>query len=129
MCTCSSMAIGKLCSGFRICYYMYFYSLIGSKLVFQPLFNLADCDANTFQPIVFTTHGNSDCLLLKSKCDEEGQVVYSNGSFSNDTVCSCDYTEGYAFVSKPKNSCFCKPSEEDCSCFRVKCSKLSTGEC
>ncbi|XP_052074216.1 uncharacterized protein LOC127712064 [Mytilus californianus] len=100
-------------------------SSIGSKLVFQPLFNLAECNAGRYQPVVFTTHGNSECILRKSKCDEEGQVVYSNGSYSIDTACRCDYTQGYAFVAKPKNSCFCNPSEEDCSCFRDNCNILS----
>ncbi|CAC5383849.1 unnamed protein product [Mytilus coruscus] len=100
-------------------------SSIGSKLVFQPLFNLAECNAGRFQPIVFTTYGNSECIFFKSKCAEEGQVVFSNGSTSADTACRCDYTKGYAFVTRPKNSCFCKPSEEDCSCFRVTCTKLS----
>ncbi|CAG2209594.1 unnamed protein product [Mytilus edulis] len=101
-------------------------SSIGSKLVFQPLFNLANCSAERYQPVVFTTHGNSECILRKSKCAGEGQVVYNNGSYSIDTACRCDYTRGYAFVSRPKNTCFCKPSTEDCSCFRVKCSNLSS---
>lgn len=96
--------------------------------MFQPLFNLAECNDGRYQPVVFTTHGNSECFLIKSKCSEEGQVLYSNGSSSVDITCRCDYTQGYAFVSKPKNSCFCLPSEEDCSCFRVNCSKLSPGE-
>ncbi|VDH91550.1 Hypothetical predicted protein, partial [Mytilus galloprovincialis] len=100
-------------------------SSIGSKLVFQPLFNLAECSAGRYQPVVFTTHGNSECILIKTKCAGEGQVVYSNESSSHDTVCRCDYTRGYAHVSKPQNSCFCRPSEEDCSCFRVNCTKLS----
>lgn len=105
-----------------------FCSLVGNKLVFQPLFNLAECNTDRYQPIVFTTHGNSDCIFLKSKCDGEGQVVYSNGSSGNDTACQCDYTKGYQFVSTPKHSCFCLPSEEDCSCFRLKCTNLSLGE-
>ncbi|CAG2209599.1 unnamed protein product [Mytilus edulis] len=101
-------------------------SSIGSKLVFQPLFNLAICIADRYQPVVFTTHGNSDCILRKSECAGEGQVVYSNESSSKDITCRCDYTKGYTFVSRPKNTCFCKPSTEDCSCFRVKCSNLSS---
>ncbi|VDI30739.1 Hypothetical predicted protein, partial [Mytilus galloprovincialis] len=101
-------------------------SSIGSKLVFQPLFNLAICNADRYQPVVFTTHGNSDCILRKSECAGEGQVVYSNESSSKDITCHCDYTKGYTFVSRPKNTCFCKPSTEDCSCFRVKCSNLSS---
>lgn len=96
--------------------------------MFQPLFNLANCSAGRFQPIVFTTHGNSGCIFTKSKCAEEGHVVHNSSSFSSDTSCRCDYTKGYAFVSKPKNTCFCIPSKEDCTCFRVKCPKLSPGE-
>ncbi|VDI32310.1 Hypothetical predicted protein, partial [Mytilus galloprovincialis] len=95
-----------------------------SKLVFQPLFNLAECDAERYQPIVFTTHGNSECIYSKSKCADEGQVVYSNGSSSADTACSCDHANGYSFVTRPKNSYFCKPSEEDCSCVRTTCTNL-----
>ncbi|XP_063405796.1 uncharacterized protein LOC134689755 [Mytilus trossulus] len=100
-------------------------SSIGSKLVFQPLFNLAVCDVARYQPIVFTTHGNSECIYSKSKCADDGQLVFSNDSSSRDVTCRCDYTKGYTFVTKPKNSCFCNPSQEDCSCFRVMCTKLS----
>ncbi|CAC5411134.1 unnamed protein product [Mytilus coruscus] len=100
-------------------------SSIGSNLVFQPLFNLAECNTDRYQPIVFTTHGNSECVFYKTKCSEEGQVVDSNGTSSNDITCRCDYTKGYAFVSKPKNGCVCIPSEEDCTCFKVECTKLS----
>ncbi|XP_052086073.1 uncharacterized protein LOC127723463 isoform X2 [Mytilus californianus] len=101
-------------------------SSIGSKLVFQPLFNLAECNAERFQPFVFTTHGHSECIFRKSKCVEEGQVIFNNGSSSNDVACRCDYTKGYAFVTRPKNICFCIPFEEDCSCLRVTCTKLSS---
>ncbi|CAC5371715.1 unnamed protein product [Mytilus coruscus] len=100
-------------------------SSIGSMLVFQPLFNLAECNIGRYQPIVFTTHGNIECLLIKSKCTGEGQVVYNNGSNSTDITCRCDYKKGYAFVSRPKNTCFCIPSEEDCSCLSVTCPQLS----
>ncbi|XP_071142530.1 uncharacterized protein [Mytilus edulis] len=100
-------------------------SSIGSKPVFQPLFNLAVCDSGKYQPIVFTTHGNSDCIYSKSKCADEGQLVFSNDSSSADTACRCDFTQGYAFVKRPKNRCFCNPSDEDCSCYRSTCTKLS----
>ncbi|XP_071142534.1 uncharacterized protein [Mytilus edulis] len=100
-------------------------SRIGSKLVFQPLFNLAKCNAGRYQPIVFTTHGNSECIYSKSKCADEGQLEFSNDSSSADTACRCDYTKGYAFVTRPKNRCFCNPSDEDCSCFRSTCTTLS----
>ncbi|XP_076084530.1 uncharacterized protein LOC143055281 [Mytilus galloprovincialis] len=100
-------------------------SRIGSKLVLQPLFNLAECDTGRYQPIVFTTHGNSECIFSKSMCADEGQLVFSNDSSSADTACRCDYTQGYAFVTRPTNRCFCNPSDEDCSCYKSTCTKLS----
>lgn len=104
-----------------------FVFILGSKLVFQPLFDIAECNAGRYQPIIFTTHGNSECIFFQSTCVEEGRTVYSYGSSSNDIACQCDYTQGYTFISKPQHNCFCLPSEEDCSCFRSKCSKLSAG--
>lgn len=101
-------------------------SNIGSKLVFQPLFNHAECNTRSYQPFIFTTIGNSDCTFLKSTCNEEGQVIYSNGSSIDDVACRCDYTKRYAFVKNPRSPCFCKPAEEDCSCFRVNCKNLSS---
>lgn len=100
-------------------------SSIGSNLVFQPLLNIAECNIGRFQPIVFTTYGNSECIMLKSKCDDEGQIIHSPGSPNTDTACRCDYTKGYVFITSPTNMCFCIPSEEDCSCFRVPRAKLS----
>lgn len=99
----------------------------GTKLVLQPSLNLAECNTGKYQPFLFNTHGNSKCVFSKSKCNGDGQTVYSNGSLTNDIACGCDYSHGYAFVSKPKKSCFCIPSEEDCTCFRVECKKLSAG--
>lgn len=96
--------------------------------MFQPLFNLAECNIGRFQPIVFTTDGNSGCIFQKSKCDEEGQVVFSNGTSDYDIACRCDYTKGYTFVSNPNNACFCEPFKEDCSCYKENCLKLSPGE-
>jgi hypothetical protein len=38
-----------------------------------------------------------------------------------DSTCRCDYKQGYAFVTVPRNKCSCRPSEEDCSCYMKKC--------
>jgi hypothetical protein len=44
---------------------------------------------------------------------EEGQVKYNMAeTTTNDTKCRCDYTRGYAFVEKPRNTCYCIPSPE-----------------
>ncbi|CAG2247148.1 unnamed protein product [Mytilus edulis] len=91
----------------------------GRKLVFQSLgFILEKCIFERYQPIAFSSFGNSDCVFRKSTCSEEGQVVCSDNSLDVDITCRCDYTKGYTFVSKTRNPCYCIPSNEDCSCFR-----------
>ncbi|XP_071179589.1 uncharacterized protein [Mytilus edulis] len=101
------------------------YSKIGSKLVFQPIFNLAYCNDNRYQPFTFSTQGNAECVFPKSNCNEEGQIVYRTGNESVDVACLCNYKRAYAFITEPKNKCFCIPTMEDCSCYRVNCHKLS----
>lgn len=86
--------------------------------MFQPIdFNLATCRNERYQPIAFSSYGNSDCVFQKSKCSEEGQVVCNDISLDVDVICRCDYTKGYKFVSNTRNPCYCIPSNEDCSCF------------
>jgi hypothetical protein len=67
----------------------------------------------------------------KSLCNEEGQIVFKNGTKISDRTCRCDYSRGYDFVVKPKDGCECIPSEEDCSCYHKTCQTgfiLSPGE-
>jgi hypothetical protein len=63
----------------------------------------------------------------------EGQIVYSNGSASEDRTCTCDYRAGYAFLREPAGKCFCSPSVEDCSCYKKTDLEISVkkneGEC
>ncbi|XP_052097431.1 uncharacterized protein LOC127732433 [Mytilus californianus] len=99
------------------------YSSIGSKLVFQPIFNQAQCTYKRYQPFLFSTDGSSNCVYHKSFCNEEGQYVFNKGSFNNDTTCGCNSSKGYKFIIKPRNNCFCIPSEEDCSCHKVTCNE------
>ncbi|CAG2189840.1 unnamed protein product [Mytilus edulis] len=72
-------------------------------------------------PIKYYTNFSTNCIFIKSVCHEEGQVVYDKGNRSSDVTCRCDYTRGYAFIGKPRNPCFCVPSEEDCSCYLKTC--------
>lgn len=102
--------------------------ILGSKLEFQPYFNLVNCDLKNYQPFTFSTIYNSDCAFLKSKCNEEGQFKFQNGDFSSDTQCGCDYTKGYIFIRQPINTCFCVPSEEDCSCHKSNCRRVLSGK-
>ncbi|CAC5425688.1 unnamed protein product [Mytilus coruscus] len=39
------------------------------------------------------------------------------------TTCGCNSSKGYRFVIKPRNNCFCIPSEEDCICYKVTCNE------
>lgn len=85
------------------------------------------CERSRYQPIQFNTTGNSDCIYQKSVCTDEGLVVHNIGTNSSDTSCRCDYRKGYTFVKTPKNTCYCLPSVEDCSCFLIRCAKLTAG--
>ncbi|CAC5364212.1 unnamed protein product [Mytilus coruscus] len=85
------------------------------------------CSGERFQPfpIRFYTNVSTHCIYLKSFCNEKGQVAYDHGNRNTDTTCRCDYRHGFDFVIKPKNLCFCKPSQEDCSCYLKICSNTS----
>ncbi|XP_076105819.1 uncharacterized protein LOC143074155 [Mytilus galloprovincialis] len=97
------------------------YSSTGSKLIFEPYFNKALCDYKRYQPFPFSTDGSSKCVFQKSFCNEKGNYVFQTGSRKSDITCGCDLSKGYEFVTKPKNNCFCLPSEEDCSCLKTPC--------
>ncbi|CAG2211576.1 unnamed protein product [Mytilus edulis] len=97
------------------------YSSTGSKLIFEPYFNKAGCSSERYQPFPFSTDGNNKCVYQKSFCNEQGQIVYREGSTINDTTCRCDSSQGYIFVTTPKHNCYCLPLEEDCSCHKIIC--------
>ena len=91
----------------------------GYKYVIVGSLNNVKCSAGRYQPFPFWSNGTSDCILLKSACSDKGEIL-----------CGCDNTQGFAFVTTPKNPCFCNPSEEDCSCYLKQCPdkrKLSSG--
>ncbi|XP_052074655.1 uncharacterized protein LOC127712327 [Mytilus californianus] len=98
----------------------------GFKLVLRPNVLNSQCDINRYQPIPFLTTENSDCVYRKSVCNDEGLIVHNIGTNASDITCRCDYQRGYTFVIKPKNICYCLPSEEDCSCFLITCAKLTS---
>ncbi|CAC5425089.1 unnamed protein product [Mytilus coruscus] len=79
------------------------------------------CSEYRFQPFTFWTNGSSKCVYKKTFCNQEGQVIYNNGTAQSDRTCRCDYTKNYDFQVKPENNCFCVPSREDCSCYVKPC--------
>ncbi|CAC5384611.1 unnamed protein product [Mytilus coruscus] len=95
----------------------------GRKHVLRGGLDADICSPERYHPlsIIFQTNVSTNCYFLKTKCNEEGQVVYSPGNRTTDITCSCDYTRGYNFLVKPRDSCFCVPSEEDCSCIIKTC--------
>ncbi|CAG2186301.1 unnamed protein product [Mytilus edulis] len=99
------------------------YIKAGRKHVLRGGLDADVCSPERYQPgnIIFYTNVSTNCVLLLSSCNEEGQVVNDNGNRSTDVTCRCDYSKGYAFLVKPRNTCFCVPSEEDCSCFLKIC--------
>ncbi|CAC5358503.1 unnamed protein product [Mytilus coruscus] len=99
----------------------------GRKSVLRGGIDADICSLKRYQPfpITFYTNVSTNCIFLKSVCNEEGQVVYDHGNRNTDTTCSCDYRQGYDFLVKPNNPCFCKASQEDCSCYLKTCSNTS----
>ncbi|CAC5377872.1 unnamed protein product [Mytilus coruscus] len=95
----------------------------GRKHVIRGGLDADICSTERYQPssINFYTNVSTNCIFLKSACNEEGQVVNDNRNRNTDTTCRCDYTNGYNFLVKPRNPCFCIPSEEDCSCYLKTC--------
>ena len=65
-------------------------------------------------------------MYQKSLCSEIGQQIDNNRSREKDSTCSCDYAEGFGFVTQPKNIKYCIPSKEDCSCYLVQCADNNT---
>lgn len=93
----------------------------GEKYVITGRRRNVDCSSEKFQPFLFWSNTSSHCVFIKSKCNEPGQVLFNNGSTKRDRSCRCDYSRGFTFIRKPKNPCYCIPSEEDCSCYHTAC--------
>ncbi|XP_052063978.1 uncharacterized protein LOC127704121 [Mytilus californianus] len=83
------------------------------------------CPPDRYQPRPMFSNVGNKCVYQKSVCNEEGQVVHTNGSTTADMTCRCDYNKGYMFVSSPMNNCHCTSSQEDCSCYRQTCNDTS----
>ncbi|CAC5410613.1 TTN [Mytilus coruscus] len=101
--------------------------ITGRKAVLRGGIDADICSVERYQPfpIRFYTNASTNCIFLKSVCNEEGQVVYGHGNRNTDTTCRCDYRRGFDFLVKPNNQCFCKPLQEDCSCYFKTCSNTS----
>ncbi|VDI82026.1 Hypothetical predicted protein [Mytilus galloprovincialis] len=93
----------------------------GYKFIIRGNLDGKQCEDTYYQPIKFWTNGSSNCIFKKSTCNEEGQVAFNNGNGTSNRKCRCDYTAGYAFVTKPNAKCFCDPEQEDCACYLTTC--------
>lgn len=102
--------------------YFYFYS--GDKTVVNSgNFDTESCQIERFQPFSFVTSQGNNCIYKKTICNEEGQLIYSNGTSVYDRNCRCDYTKNFSYVStKRVDMCSCDPTAEDCSCYIKLCS-------
>ncbi|VDI56175.1 Hypothetical predicted protein [Mytilus galloprovincialis] len=96
----------------------------GYKFIIRGNIDGIECKKKRYQPIKFWTNGSYHCLLEKTACNGQGQVIHDEGNSTSDRTCRCDYTRGFAFVIRPKQDCFCHPAHEDCSCFIKPCSKF-----
>ncbi|CAC5426454.1 unnamed protein product [Mytilus coruscus] len=86
-------------------------------------FDTESCSLDRFQLFSFFTSQGNNCVYKKTMCNEEWQLIYSNGTSVNDRKCRCDYTKNFSFVStKRVDMCSCDPTNEDCSCCFKLCS-------
>lgn len=96
--------------------------LIGSKRIYSESFTRGNCKQERYQPFTFETNkGMTDCVFVKSVCNEEGQILHNDDSTKADISCRCDSDKRYAFIKTPKKSWYCIPTEEDCSCYIIPC--------
>ncbi|CAC5376415.1 TTN [Mytilus coruscus] len=79
------------------------------------------CSTNNYQPFSHSSNTGGSCAIVKTSCNDEGQLLYDDGSSTTDRSCRCDYRVGYDYVTVPSNKCFCKPAIEDCSCYMKYC--------
>ncbi|CAG2252571.1 unnamed protein product [Mytilus edulis] len=93
----------------------------GYKLIVAGSLQGDICEPDFYQPFKFSSIGNSRCVYKQPYCSEKGQIVYRNGTEKNASSCRCDYTKGFNFITNPRHQCYCKPLEEDCSCFHKTC--------
>lgn len=105
----------------EFCRESYNFEKSGYKLIVVGDLQREICHTNRYQPIKFWSNGSSDCILSKSTCNEEGQLIFHNGTNAGERACRCDYTKGYDFVNTPTNRCFVIPLDEDCSCYLKHC--------
>ena len=80
-----------------------------------------ECSNGSFAPLPSWSNASNECIYLKSKCTEEGQVVYDSESTKTDATCQCDYKSGYKFMVEPAEKVWCRPWTEDCTCYIHKC--------
>lgn len=93
----------------------------GYKFVISGRLDSRRCGPDRFQPFSLLSNISSRCVTHKSQCNGEGQVVYSNGTTTNDRACRCNYINNFVFIKKPKAGCNCEPTQEDCSCYHRAC--------
>ncbi|CAC5363177.1 unnamed protein product [Mytilus coruscus] len=93
----------------------------GQRYVINGFRTNTDCSESCYQPFKFWSQKYSKCVFFKSLCNGIGQLLYECTSTTQDNKCGCDHSNGYAFLVKPKNTCYCVPTEQDCTCFKKKC--------
>lgn len=103
------------------CVSLDFECFVGYKFVIAGNPDRRKCESTRYQPLTFSTNGGSTCIFGKTYCNEEGQIIFNNGSSDSDRQCRCDYTRGYDFITKPENECYCVPAIDDCSCYQKPC--------
>ncbi|XP_063410536.1 uncharacterized protein LOC134693628 [Mytilus trossulus] len=94
-----------------------------TKTILRGNYDAGPCSEERYQPgkMKYSTNVSSVCVFTKSPCSEEGQILYDKGSPTQDVECRCDYRKKFDFIFRQNVSRYCKPSEQDCACFKNQC--------
>ncbi|CAC5395812.1 unnamed protein product [Mytilus coruscus] len=72
----------------------------GMKIILRGNLDAGPCSEERYQPgqMKYLTNVSSECIFSKSHCYEEGQILYDQGSPTQDVKCRCDFAQNYDFI-------------------------------
>ncbi|CAC5385539.1 unnamed protein product [Mytilus coruscus] len=74
------------------------------------------CENNRYQELPYKSNDRFafKCSMGKNFCTEKGQTKLLHNLKTEDNLCFC--SDGYTFLTEPKNGTYCNPDVENCTC-------------
>ncbi|XP_052104831.1 uncharacterized protein LOC127737903 [Mytilus californianus] len=74
------------------------------------------CENNRYQELPYKSNDRFafKCSMGKNFCTEKGQAKLLHNLKTEDNLCFC--SDGYTFLTEPKNGTYCNPDVENCTC-------------